>query len=212
MENTSINIIAADDHKIFLAGIASLFESIDTFQLVGTGNDGDELLMLCDSLSPDIALLDLSMPGATTQDIINVITKQHPATKLIALSMYHDPHEARLLIQSGLSGYVLKESAFDDLTDAINHVFLGKTFISKSLQDAINALPLDDTSAFLTDREKLILTRAAHGNSNQKIADLIGISERTVRFHLSNCCEKLNAHGRSNAIAMALHRHLIELD
>lgn len=212
MSKDKISIVAADDHQIFIDGIESLFSSIDYIELIASANDGDTLLTLINSLTPNIVLLDLSMPGATTQDIIAQVTEQYPSTKLIALSMYHDAREAKLLLTKGIAGYVLKESAFDDLINAIQQVHNGIQFVSHTLDVAINALPNHELSAFLTQREKLILTGAAQGNSNKKIANNIGISERTVRFHLANCCEKLKAQGRSNAVAVALNRHLIELD
>ena len=212
MSKDQISIVAADDHQIFIDGIKSLFSSIDGIELIGSANDGTALLTLVKSLSPNIILLDLSMPGATTQEIVAAVTENHPKTKLIALSMYHDAREAKLLLSRGLAGFVLKESAFDDLIMAIIQVHTGTKFVSEILNIEIKALPNHESSAFLTQREKLILTGAAQGNSNKKIASNIGISERTVRFHLSNCCEKLKAQGRSNAVAVALNRHLIELD
>jgi DNA-binding NarL/FixJ family response regulator len=211
MKRSNITVVAADDHKVFMAGIDSLFQPLASINLIGVGYTGDDLLMLIQKYEPDIAFIDLSMKGATTQEIISTVTKNHSATKLIALSMYHDPHEVSLLMQAGLSGYVLKESAFDDVINAVETVLNGKPFISPALSKMIESLPFNDNQVFLTDREKLILTSAAQGHSNKKIGDLFDISERTVRFHLSNCCEKLNANGRSNAIAVALHRHLIEL-
>ena len=211
MNDSSITIVAADDHKVFIAGIASLFEGIGNIELVAIGYDGHQLLAIIDEYQPDIALIDLSMKGPNTQEIIAYVVKHHPTTKLIALTMYHDPHEAKKLMNAGLAGYVLKESAFEDVTQAVTQVIQGKHFISAPLAQEIEQLPFDDNHLFLTEREKHILTNAAHGSSNKEIANSFGISERTVRFHLANCCEKLNANGRSNAVAIALHRHLIEL-
>lgn len=211
MKKSDITVVAADDHKVFMAGIESLFKPLNNINLIGVGYTGDDLLMLIQQYKPDIAFIDLSMKGATTQEIINTVAKNYNSTKLVALSMYHDPHEVSQLMQAGLSGYVLKESAFDDVINAVYTVLNGKPFISPVLSKMIDILPFNDSQVFLTDREKLILTSAAHGYGNKEIGSLFNISERTVRFHLSNCCEKLNANGRSNAIAVALHRHLIEL-
>lgn len=211
MKKPNITVVAADDHKIFMAGIDSLFKPITSINLIGIGYTGDDLLTLIKKHKPDIALIDLSMKGATTQEIISTVTKHYKTTKLIALTMYHDPHEVSKLMQAGLAGYVLKESAFDDVINAVYTVLEDKPFISPSLLKMIEILPLHDSHLFLTDREKSILTSAAQGHGNKEIGDLFNISERTVRFHLSNCCEKLNANGRSNAVAVALHRHLIEL-
>lgn len=212
MKKSNITVVAADDHKVFMAGIESLFKPLPSINLIGIGYSGDDLLTLIKNHKPDIAFIDLSMKGATTQEILNTVTKHYNKTKLIALTMYHDPHEVSQLMQAGLAGYVLKESAFDDVINAVYTVLNDKSFISPALLKELETLPLNGNHIFLTDREKLILTSAAHGHGNKKIGDLFGISERTVRFHLANCCEKLNANGRSNAVAVALHRHLIELD
>lgn len=211
MKKSNITVVAADDHKIFMAGIESLFQPLANINLIDVGYTGDDILTLIKQYKPDIAFIDLSMKGATTQEIINTVSKQYKTTKLIALTMYHDPHEVSKLMQAGLAGYVLKESAFDDVINAVYTVLNDKPFISSGLSQMIDILPFNDNHIFLTDREKLILTSAAHGHGNKEIGNLFDISERTVRFHLSNCCEKLNANGRSNAVAVALHRHLIEL-
>ena len=152
MKKNNILIIAADDHKIFTAGIISLFESLDQYTLLGTGCTGDELIALLAQHQPDVALIDISMPGASTQQIIQYSQRHTPHVKLIALTMHHDPHEARQLTDNGLDGYVLKESAFDDLIDAINVLCSGKFFNSPAIANEVAQLVLVNINAFLTTR------------------------------------------------------------
>ncbi len=206
---TSIEIVAADDHQIFLEGLKSLFQLSAGHTLIACCGDGDSLLDIIINKTPDIALVDLSMPGATTEDIVNTVEKKNLNTQLIALTMHKEPELAQELLELGLAGYVLKEEAFDELSNAIQAVLQGEQFISPNLLKAIkNSKQQKD---LLSSREIEVLQYAAEGMSNKKIAQLIGISERTVRFHVSNCCLKLDAHGRSHAIAKAVQMGLFEV-
>jgi len=206
---TSIEIVAADDHQIFLEGLKSLFQLSAEHTLIASCGDGDSLLDIIINKTPDIALVDLSMPGATTEDIVNTVEEKNLNTQLIALTMHKEPELAQELLELGLAGYVLKEEAFDELSNAIQAVLQGEQFISPNLLKAIkNSKQQKD---LLSSREIEVLQFAAEGMSNKKIAQLIGISERTVRFHVSNCCLKLDAHGRSHAIAKAVQMGLFEV-
>jgi len=197
-----VTIVAADDHSMFLEGLSSLIGKSSTFQLLGTGANGDELIALVEQFSPAIALVDLSMPGAKTEDILKYVEMHSPETQLIALTMHLEAHLAKTLLKLGLSGYVLKESAFEELSDAIENVIAGEQFLSPAMVDALNVFDSDE--AALTLREIEVLACASNGFSNKETGRQLDISERTVRFHISNSCLKLNAHGRANAVAVAL--------
>ncbi len=206
----NIKIIAADDHRLFLEGLKSLFSYTLKFNLIDIYYDGNELLNGIRSHEPDIALIDLSMPGASTQTIISEVDKHYSNTKLIALTMHMEPRRAEQLLKLGLNGYVLKEAAFDELNQAIYAVMAGEQFISSDLSIALqeyheNTIKKDH----LTKREIEVLQQVAQGLSNKEIARVLNISERTVRFHTSNFCIKLNAKGRSNAVAKAMQLSLL---
>ena len=209
--STIINIIAADDHRLFLEGLKSLFEYTDEFKLVNVCEDGDSLLELISTHKPDIALVDISMPGASTETIVKIVESDYPDTHLIALTMHLEPQLAEKLFELGLCGYVLKEEAFDELGKAINALQAGEQYISPKLMKAIADFHhnKDTNKALLSIRETDVLGFAAKGQSNKEIARSLDISERTVRFHISNCCVKLEAQGRSNAVARALKMELI---
>ncbi|WP_428034595.1 LuxR C-terminal-related transcriptional regulator [Amphritea sp.] len=207
----TITIVAADDHSMFLEGLQSLLNRSAELQLLGTGLSGDQLIQLIEQYSPDIALVDLSMPGASMDDIFKYVSAHRPATQLIALTMHLEANMARSLLALGLSGYVLKESAFDELTLAIKRVAEGDQFLSPAIVEALNELNSEDGQAItLTDREREVLVNASQGGSNKMIARQLDISERTVRFHISNSCIKLNANGRANAVAVALKQGYID--
>lgn len=211
--NDPITIVAADDHRLFLEGLKSLFEITPEYNLVSVCEDGDAFLSLISDNNPNIALVDISMPGASTDIIVETVEMYHPETHLIALTMHLEPELAEELLELGLSGYVLKDEAFDELSNAIQAVMSGEQFISPVLTKAINehhkesALKKD----ILSSREVEVLENAAKGQSNKEIARSLDISERTVRFHVSNCCVKLEAHGRSNAVAKAVQMALIKV-
>ena len=207
----SISLVAADDHKLFLEGLKSLFQLTSEQNLIETCEDGDTLLSLISKHRPDIALVDISMPGASTETIVQTVEAKFPNTKLIALTMHMDAKLVQNLIELGLSGYVLKDGAFDELGKAITDVKAGEQYISPKLMERISLFheKVKKNKELLTIRETAVLSHAAEGNSNKQIARILEITERTVRFHLSNCCIKLQAHGRSNAVAIALKKKLL---
>lgn len=208
-----IKLVAADDHRLFLEGLKSLFEIIPEFNLADVCEDGDALLSLIAQHQPDVALIDISMPGANTEMIVEKVEADFSDTQLIALTMHLDPEMAVELLSLGLSGYVLKDEAFDEVSNAINAVMKGEQFISPVLAKAIsdNQHKSQTRNDLLTAREVQVLENAAKGQSNKEIARNLDISERTVRFHVSNCCVKLDAQGRSNAVAKAMQMDLIHI-
>lgn len=206
----SIKLIAADDHRLFLEGLKSLFELTPEFSLLSVCEDGDTLLSLINLYKPDIALVDVSMPGADTETIVETVERDNPDTKLIALTMHMDAELAERLLKLGLSGYVLKDGAFDELGNAITSVEAGEQYISPALMKLISESQkiIKNRKELLTRREIDVLNHAAEGSTNKEIARVLEITERTVRFHVSNCCMKLDAQGRSNAVAKALKQKL----
>ncbi|MBQ0729257.1 MAG: response regulator transcription factor [Oleispira antarctica] len=202
---SNIAIIAADDHEIFLQGLKSLFAGNQTISLVDTCNNGNDLIGRIQLLSPQLVLLDLSMPGASVKDILEVTRPIN--TSIIILTMNLDAQLANGLVTQGVSGYVLKESAFEELEFAINQVISGEVYLSPLLLESMN----NSLESNLTAREIEILQLAAEGISNKEIACDLAITERTIRFHFSNICLKLGASNRSNAIAKSLKLHLIDI-
>lgn len=206
----TVRLVIADDHQIFLDGLIMLFEKLDWITLLGYASDGDALLNLVHTTQPDVALIDLSMPGADTQSIIETVAQNHPQTRLIALTMLNDAYQASQFLALGLCGYVLKDNAFEDLLTAIKEVSGGGEFISPSLVQAIKCQK--HPNPILTERERQILAQVACGNKNKLIAKQLGISERTVSFHLSNCFIKFGVSNRTQAISYAINHALIDMD
>lgn len=202
-------MLAADDHQIFLQGLCSLFIQIENYQLIGTCTNGDDLLGLAKSEAPAVVLLDLSMPGPGATALLTELLRINPAVKVVALTLHLDAARAKQLFSLGLAAYVLKESAFHELIIALDTVVHEERYASPALQAAMNG---DQAAAEpLTGRELMVLDAVARGMSNKEIARELSISERTVRFHLSNTFSKLDVVSRSSAAAKALSLDLIRI-
>ena len=209
---TLTTLIVADDHPIFLEGLVMLFDRLEGFELLGNATDGDQTLAMIARYKPDIALIDLSMLGATIEQIIQAVEKEGITTQLIVLTMLKDGHKAQQLLDLGLSGYVLKDMAFEDLITSIEQVCRGETFISPLLlAEMLEVEPLIIMPC-LTDREIEVMICVAKGDSNKQIARELKISQRTVCFHMTNCFTKMEASNRTEAIVKAVSCGLIDIN
>ena len=204
-----LRIVAADDHRIFLEGVNSLFSAINDCQLVAMCEHRAELLGLIQTHNPDVVLIDISMPGTIIESIIEAIDKDYPQVRVLALTMHSEPNLVNQLLSLGLAGYILKEDAFDELEIAVRSVACDEQYISNSLVEVMRNF--HDNINTLSRRESEILRYISNGHSNKSVAKELDITERTVRFHLSNCCIKLDANGRTNAVAKALSLSIFEI-
>jgi len=209
---TITTVIVADDHPIFLEGLILLLARVEWLDIVGYATDGDQTLRLIEQYEPDIVLMNVTMSGIGIENIILSVEKQSLITQLIALTTVNDGTKARQLLKIGLSGYVLKNTAFIDLLAIIKQVRTGKKFISPSLLASLKPIIAKINKPQLTDREIEVLTCIVKGDSNKKIACDLGISERTVCFHMSNCLRKLKVSNRTHAIVQAVNHGLINID
>ncbi len=206
-----IRVIAADDHLLFLEGIKSLFSTSSSVKIVDVCSDGESLMSLVSTYNPDIALVDISMPGPGIECIVERLEALQIKVKIIVLTMHLEPNRARKLFKLGLNGYVLKEDAFEQLELAILAVAEGDEYISPTMLTAMRSLnnTLANGMPTLSARELEVAQCLSEGLTNKMIARELAISERTVRFHISNCCLKLDANRRSNVVTKALQLNLI---
>ncbi|MBL4759539.1 MAG: response regulator transcription factor [Mariprofundaceae bacterium] len=206
-----IKVVAADDHFIFLEGIKSLFWASKSIQMIDVCNDGDQLLALISEYNPDVALVDISMPGPGIESIVESVEALSVKTKIVALTMHLESDRAIRLLELGLSGYVVKDAAFEQLELAILSVADGDEYISPIILEAIREVgnTFDESTPMLTARELEVVQFLPEGFTNKMIARKLGISERTVRFHIANCCLKLNASRRSHVVAKAIQLNLV---
>ncbi len=207
-----ITIIVADDHKIFREGLINLLNSEPEISVIGQAGRGQETLDLIVKNRPDIAVLDISMPGLDGFEILQRIKSMGMATKVIFLTMHNDALTAKRAIQLNADGFVLKDNAFEDLLYAIRAVYSGGKFISPTISEVLlrDYSEGDKTPVILTLREKEILKLIASGLTNRQIADRLFISVKTVETHRTNIMQKLDIHSLAELVKYAIKIGLIE--
>jgi len=207
-----MRVIVADDHVIFRQGLLKLLQSSENTAVVGEAGTGPETIDLVTREKPDIAILDISMPGFDGFEILERIQIMGTGTKVIFLTMHKDALTAKKALQSGASGYVLKDNAFEDLLYAISTVSAGGKFISPSVLESVIKAPLheDNASRVLTLRESEVLKLIASGLKNKQIAQELFISIKTVETHRTNIMQKLDIHSTASLVQYAFKIGLLE--
>lgn len=214
----SIRVIIADDHKIMRDGLRSLIAQQKGVEVIGEAEDGRQAVKLAMELKPDIIIMDLSMPKLNGIDAISEIFSNAPEVKSIALSMHSDKRFISRALKEGASGYVLKDCAFEELSEAIKTVFSNRIYLSQTLTnivigDYISHLTQDDSSIIssLTAREREILQLLAEGNSVKEIAGILNLSAKTIETHRSRLMEKLNVKSIAELTKIAIREGLTSL-
>lgn len=211
-----ITIVLAEDHHIVRQGLKALLAGEKSFKLLGEAGDGLEAVNLVAKHKPNVLLLDLMIPRLHGLEVVRRIREEHPATRVLVLSMHSDEPYVVEALRSGALGYVLKDCATSNLPEAIRTVAAGKRYLSPMLaeraMDAIfqnAAQPTLDAYDTLTERERLILQLAAEGLSNPEIATKLFISPRTAETHRANLMRKLSLHSQTDLVRFAIRRKII---
>ena len=214
-----IRVVVADDHTILRQGIKALLDNQEEIEVVGEAKDGREAIKAIEELSPDVILMDIAMPGLNGLEATRRIKKKFPMTKVVVLTMHTNEEYIFQILNAGADGYLVKETAFQDLISAINSVHRGEAFMSPSISkkvmtDYIQRAQGEEKVGFdtLTTREREILQLVAEGNSNKKIAEVLFISPKTVETHRAHIMDKLNIHDRAGLIKYAIRKGMINLD
>ena len=212
----TVSILLADDHPIVRHGLRALLEAEPDFLLVGEVEDGLEAVEHLERLKPDVAILDLMMPGLSGLDVARQAAQRSPRTRVIILSMHANEGYVLEALRHGVAGYVLKRSSPDELVQAIRAVIDGQTFLSRSLSErAIEAYrerareaPPDPYDR-LTNREREVLHLVVEDSNSAQIADRLSISPRTVEMHRRNMMRKLNLSTQAELIHFAVQRGIL---
>jgi DNA-binding NarL/FixJ family response regulator len=210
-----IKIILVDDHKIVRQGMRSLLESQPGFEVIGEAGDGEEALKLMETLSPDIAFMDVMMPNLNGIEVAKIARQRGVKTKLIFLSMHANSTYAVRALQSGALAYVLKDSDFTEILQAMQNVMEGRRYLSAAIADEVFETLLhvnvdkNNSLDILSTREREILQLIAEGNTNIIIAEKLTLSVRTVEAHRAHIMTKMRFNSQSDLVRCAIQQGLI---
>ena len=205
-----LRVFLADDHPLVLDGIRSLLHGDPGLEIVGEARDGRAALRMAVELRPDVAVLDLSMPGMNGVDVTRQLLRECPACKVIVLTVHEDRSYFRKLIEVGAVGYVLKRSVSEDLLRAIHSVAAGGIYLDpaiagKAIEGIANkAGETSDHWVDLSERELEILRLAALGHSNKEIAAQLNLSVKSVETYKARGMDKLGFHSRVQLVGYAV--------
>ena len=203
----TLTILLADDHVLFRQGLALLVREQGDWRIVGEAGNGAEAVALAEAHQPQIAVLDVEMPGMNGIEAARRIRQMSPGTRIVALSMYGDAHYQERMFEAGASAYVLKNEAIDDLVEAIQAVLRGDRFISPAV--AHNEAIVERRSAnldkrALSEREAEVLRRLAEGQRIKEIADALNLSAKTVETYRSRIMLKLGIDNLPDLVKFAI--------
>lgn len=202
-------VLIADDHKIFRQGLSELLSGQRLAQVVGMAADGAEALSKVNALTPDLLILDISMPVMDGFDVLAHLKRQHSGVKVLMLSMHNDALSIDRALKLGADGYVLKEEAYDELTQAISEVAAGRRYLSPLAARSLTAFSRRGDLKALSPREREIVTLIAAGKTTRDISEELNISVKTVETHRTRIMEKLNCHKAAELVAIAMKEGLL---
>jgi len=216
----SIRVLIADDHKIMLAGLRSLLEKQADFEVVGEAENGRKAVQMVQEKTPDVVVMDVSMPDLNGMEATTQIIESLPETKVIALSMHSDKRFVMGMLRAGASGYLLKDCASQELANAIFQVAGGKKYLSPEITGVIidNVLQggsseeLTTVSSVLSAREREVLQLIAEGWSTKQIASHLYVSIKTIETHRRQIMKKLDLHNIADLTKYALREGLTSIE
>lgn len=217
---TKKRILLADDHAILRSGLRFMLSSQEDMEIVGEASTGIETLKQSEALQPDLILLDLSMPGLGGLEVLPILRRVTPTSKILVLTMHDDKHYLNQALQKGASGYVLKKAADTELITAIRAVLSGEIYIHHSmmrflLEDVLpgrDAANPGDIWESLSEREQEVLRQVALGFTSAEIAEKLSLSAKTVDTYRARGMEKLGLRNRAALVRYALSRGLISAE
>ena len=212
-------IVLVDDHELVREGISALLQTQSDLEVVGFAANGRDALKLVRDLSPDLVVMDVSMPEMNGIEATRQVVHQQDRVKVLALSVHSDNNFVIEMLKAGASGYLLKDSAFSELIQAIQIIMRGHLYLSPSLtsvvvRDYVDRLPDREEApgSSLTGREREVLQLVAEGKTTREIAELLHLSARTVETHRQNIMNKLDKPTLADLIKYALREGLTSLD
>jgi len=213
----NINILIVDDHTVVRDGLNALLSLETGMHVVGMASDGEEAVRMARELKPDVILMDLVMPHMDGVQATLAIRRNNPGARILVLTSFAENHQVFSAIKAGAMGYVMKDTSAEELIDAIretaqNRPVLQPDIARKLVRDIQDQPGRPSDESALTEREVEILQQVALGSTNQEIADLLYLSERTVRTHITNILAKLGLTNRTQAALYALKQGIAHID
>ncbi len=211
-----VRVLIVDDQTLFRSGLARLLATQPGLQVVGEAGDGAEAVQLVQRLDPDVVLMDIRMPEVDGIEATRRIVRARPDVRVLVLTSFHTDAYVVDALRSGASGYVLKDSTIEAISSSIQAVIGSERVVSGPIAQRMvgmltGGLPTREFYDGLTAREVEVLKMIASGMPNKRIAYKLGISEKTVRNHISHIYEKLEIYDRSQAVLYAVRKGLVEL-
>jgi NarL family two-component system response regulator LiaR len=207
-----IRVLVADDHGVVREGLRSFLALQDDIEVVGEAGDGEEALEEVRRLAPDVALMDLVMPRMDGIEAIRHIRAESPQTRVIVLTSFVDEDKMLPAVRAGAAGYLLKDVEPQELVTAIRTVHGGAALLHPAVVAELVREATTPRGDGLTEREREVLALIARGRANKAIAFELGVSEKTVKTHVSNILGKLNLTDRTQAALYAVREGLVDLD
>ena len=211
-----IKVVLADDHSMIREGIRQLLELNENIKVIGEAANGKECLQLLSRCNADVLLLDINMPEMSGFEVLQAIKMQNYDIKVLMLTIHNEVEYVLKAVDFGADGYILKDSGSRELFKAVECVYNGERFIQPELTPALNSKLISrntDQALIdeLTKREVQVLKLLAEGLFNKEIADMLAISERTVKNHISNIFKKIGVADRTQAAVFAIRNGMIDI-
>ncbi|KWX83615.1 chemotaxis protein CheY [Paenibacillus riograndensis] len=216
---STIKVLIVDDHQLVRDGLKLIIETNERFVIIGEADNGKEGLRLIDELKPDVILLDLNMPVMSGMEVMEVLSNNQCDIPVIILTTYNEDDLMVNALALGAKGYLLKDTSRAHLFRTIESAVLGETLLQADLLTKVFtareskevSAPKETEISVLTDKEKIILQFVARGYKSKEIAFDMGVTERTVKAHLTTIYTKLGVDSRSQAVATAMERGIIHI-
>ena len=214
----TIRVLLADDHTLVRAGIRSLVQALSGIQVVAEAGDGREALSLIEAHQPDVAMLDIAMPGLNGLEVAAQVVNSYPYVRVIILSMHATEEYVLRALRAGAAGYLLKDADISELELAIKAVTRGETYlspaVSRHVTEYVRRVGQDGGSGLerLTPRQREVLQLVAEGNTTQESARIMNLSVKTVETHRTQLMERLDIHDIAGLVRYAVREGLVTLD
>ncbi len=218
MSEARIRVIIADDHTVVRQGIRHVLEDIEGLEVIAEAGNGNEVLDLMQATSPDLLVLDISMPKKTGLEVAKELRAKGSEVAILVLSMHDDPEYVLEAVRAGADGYILKDVGPGELRDAVEAVYAGKEYFAERVTHQLGVALREELERerqrsrleVLTAREREVLVRVANGRTNREIAEEFGISPRTVETHRERVMSKLRIRTVAGLTRFVLENGLTE--